>query len=260
MRRTLIVTTALALAFAASARAQDATISAALAPATPGAGSKLHVEVGGAAPELPGGALPESLTLGLQRGFALDVGTVRTRCDADHAPTGDCPAASRIGGGHALVHASGLLNTDVPAAIAIFLAEGVRAGDLASVVMRIDAGGGSRALRARLVVPATGPFGYELRATGFAAAIPTFPGVLFELRTLALDLGVRRTIATTVVKRVRVTRNGKRVTVRRKVKRKVRHDLIRNPRACAGSWTARVTIRIAGVDRPRDVAIPCSRA
>ena len=68
---------------------------------------------------------------------------------------------------------------------------------------------------------------------------------------------MRRNVTTTVIKRVKVTRNGKRVTVRRKVKRKVRHDLIRNPKTCAGSWVARVTVRVAGSDRVRDVPIPC---
>jgi hypothetical protein len=257
MRRTVFVTTALALAFASSARAQDATISASLAPATPSAGSKLHVSVGGAAPELSG-ALPESLTLGLQRGFALDVHAIATPCDAAHAATGDCPAASRIGSGQALAHASGLLNADIPATIAIFLAKRVAAGDLASVVLRVDAGGASRAVRARLIALPAGPLGYELRVTGFASAIPTLPGVVFALRTLTLDLGVRRNVATTVIKRARVTRNGKRVTVRRKVRRKVRHDLIRNPKACPGSWGARVTVRIAGTDRARDLAIACT--
>lgn len=259
MRRTIFVTTVLVLAFAGSARAQDTTISATLAPHTPAAGAKLHVAVSGAAPELSG-ALPEALTLDLQRGFALDIKTIATRCDASHAPSGDCPAASRIGSGSALVHASGLLTADIPATIAIFLADPVQAGDLASAVLRVDVGGESRAVRARLYALGSGPFGYELLATGFAAAIPTFAGVVFELRSLVLDIGVRRNITKTVIKRVRVTRNGKRVTVRRKVKRKVRHDLIRNPKACPGSWSARVTVRVAGSDRPRDIAIPCTAA
>lgn len=259
MRRTILVTAVLVLALAGSARAQDTTISATLTPNAPAAGTTLHVGVDGAAPELAG-ALPESLTIGLQRGFQLDLVAVGARCDANHAPIGDCPEASRIGSGRALARASGLLNADIPATIAIFLADPVQAGDLASVVLRVDAAGQSRAVRARLVRLATGPFGYELRATGFAAAIPTLPGVVFSLRFLTLDITARRSVTTTVIKRVRVTRDGKRVTVRRKVKRKVRHDLIRNPKTCAGSWSARVTVRISGTDRPRDLAIPCTAA
>lgn len=259
MRRTIFATAVLVLVLAGSARAQDTTISASLAPNAPAVGTLLHVGVDGAAPELAG-ALPESLTIGLQRGFELDVMAVRARCDANHARIGDCPKASRIGSGRALAHASGLLNAEIPATIAIFLADRVNARDLASVVMRVDAAGQSRAVSARLVKRATGRFGYELRAAGFAATIPTFPGVVFSLRFLALDIVARRTVTQTVVKRVRITRNGKRVTVRRKVKRRVRHDLIRNPTGCAGSWSARVTVRISGTDRHRDLAIPCSAA
>ena len=259
MRRTMLVTTALVLVLAGTARAQDTTFSSSLIPNTPGAGSKLHLSIGGAAPELTG-AVPESLTLGLQRGFKLDVATIATRCDASHATLGDCPAASRIGSGSALVHASGLVNADVPATIAVFLADPVQAGDLASVVLRVEAIGQARAVRARLLALPSGPIGYELLATGFASAIPAIPGVAIALRGLVLDIGVRRNITTTVVKRVKVTRNGKRVTVRRKVKRKVRHDLIRNPKTCPGSWVARVTVRVAGTDRARDVPIPCIAA
>ena len=259
MRRIIVVASALALAFAASAAAQDATMSASLTPNAPAVGSKLHLEVSGAAPELAG-AVPESLTLGLQRGFAVDVAAVAERCDANHAGIGDCPGASRVGSGQALVHLSGLLTADVLATIAMFLAAPLEAGDPASVVLRLDVGGQSRAVRARLVALARGPVGYELRVTGIAAAMPTIPGVIIELRTLVLDVGASRTITTTVRTRKRVTRNGKRVTIVRKVKRKVRHDLVRNPKACPGSWGARVTIHVAGSDRVRDLAVPCTAA
>lgn len=259
MRRTIFVTAALVLVLAGSARAQDTTIAASLEPNAPAAGTTLRIGVDGAAPELAG-ALPESLIVGLQRGFALDLAAVRTRCDATRAVTGDCPAASRIGGGRAMARATGLLNADIPATIDVFLADGAQAGDLASVVLRLEAAGQSRVVRARLLAPRSGPFGYELRATGFAAAIPTFPGVVFSLRFLTLDIAARRTVTTTVTKRVRVTRNGKRVTVKRKVTRRVRHDLIRNPKTCAGVWTVRVTVRVGGTDRARDVPMPCAPA
>ena len=259
MRSTIIAAAALVLllVLAASAPAQGATISAALQPNTANSGSTLHVGVSGAAPELAG-VVPESLTLGLQRGFAVDLVAFSKRCDPNHASIGDCPAASRIGGGHALVHASGLLTADVSAGLVMFLAEPIEAKDLASVVMRVDVGSRSRALRARLVAPAGGPFGYELRIVGVAATLPTIPGVVLSLRSLVLDLGARRTVTKIVRKRTRVTRKGKRVTVTRTVKRKVRRNLMRNPTTCAGSWGVRVTIRIAGSDRIRDLATPCS--
>jgi hypothetical protein len=260
LRRTMLVTTVLVLMLATGARAQDTTISAALTPNTPAAASTFGLAINGAAPELAG-AVPESLAVGLQRGFALDLGAVAGRCDASHVTTGDCPAESRVGSGSAVVHASGFINKDIPATIDIFLADPAQAGDLASVVLRVTALGQSRTVRARLLaLPAGVPFGYELLAAGFAAAVPTFPGVALALSTLNLQLGASRTVTKTVVKHVKVKRKGKRVTVKRKVKRKVRHDLIHNPATCAGSWAARVTVRVAGVDHARDLAVPCTPA
>ena len=162
--------------------------------------------------------------------------------------------------GTALVHASGIVTADVPVALAVFLGDAVQAGDFASVVLRVDVAGASKALRARLLKLASGPFGYALQVEGFAGTVPALPGVTLELRNLTLDIGAKRRVTETVTKRVRVMRNGKRVTVRRKIKRKVTRTLIRNPKTCAGSWTARVTVRIAGSDRVKDVSVPCSKA
>lgn len=257
MRKTIVVTTVLVLACATAARAQSPTIAASVTPSTPSAPSALHVAVDGAVPELAG-AVPQSLVLSLQRGFRIDLKAVRERCGDRDLATGDCPAASRIGRGTASARASGLLNADIPARIAVFLADRVHASDVAGVVLRIDVAGRSRATRARLLAVDAGPFGYELRVTGIAASIPTLPGVVFSLRSLALDVGAHRTATRTVVRRVRVTRDGRRVTVRRKVRRRVRHDLLRNPRTCAGAWAARVVVRVAGSDRARDVTMPCT--
>ena len=80
----------------------------------------------------------------------------------------------------------------------------------------------------------------------------------FQLRTLSLDIGARRSVTRTTVKRVRVKRRGRRVTVRRRVTRTVYYDLLRNPATCAGAWAMRVTLRIGGGDRVRDVRLPCT--
>jgi hypothetical protein len=258
MRRiTLTTTAALVLVLAASARAQDSTIIAGLTPNTPAAGSSAHVEVGGTAPELAG-SLPESLALGLQRGFGVDVRAVAVRCAGPAVTSGDCPAESRIGSGQAVVHASGLINQDIPATLDVFLADAVQPGDVASAVVLIRGAGLSQAVRTRLLAPATGPIGYELRIEGIAAAVPAVPGTTFALRSLSLDLGARRKATKTTYKRVRVTRNGRRVTVRRKVKRRVTYNLLRNPKTCTGAWVVRLTVRVAGADRVRDISVPCA--
>lgn len=259
MRKTIFVTTVIALALAGPAHAQQPTSAATLTPNTPAVGSILHFALTGP-PATPAGAIPDSLEIDLQRGFTLDPLAVAVRCDASHVTTGDCPAASRIGSGHAVVHASGLIVEDFPVTIDVFLADPVAPTDLASVVLRVTVAGKVRGVRARLFALPSGAFGYELLTTGFASFVPTFPGVAFALTSLTLDLGAHRTITTTVVKRKRVTRKGKRVTVRRKVTRRVRHDLVRNPPACAGGWAARATTTVGGVPSPQAITIPCAAA
>ena len=258
MRRITITTTAaLVLMLAGSAQAQDTTITGGLTPNTAGAGSHVHVEVGGTAPELAG-SLPESVSLGVQRGFALDVRAVKVRCTGSAVTDGACPAASRIGSGKAVVRTTGLLNAEVPATIDVFLADRLQPSDVASAVVVISGLGISRAVRTRLLAPASGPFGYELRLEGIAGAVPAVPGVSLALRSLTLDLGARRRVTKTTTERVRVTRDGRRVTIRRKVKRRVTYNLLTNPKTCTtGAWVVRLTVRTAGVDSLRDVAVPC---
>ena len=255
---TFTTTTALALMLAASAHAQDTTLSGGLTPNTPGAGTTVHVEVSGAAPEVAG-SLPESIALGVQRGFVLDTRAVAVRCTGAALTSGKCPSKSRIGTGRTVVSTSGLINQDIPAAIDVFLAAPVQSADVASAVVVISALGLSQAVRTRLLAPATGRFGYELRLEGIAAAVPKLPGVSFGLRSLSLDLGARRRATQTTYKRVRVTRDGRRVTVRRKVKRRVTYNLLRTPKSCSGTWVVRLTVRVAGVDRVRDFGVPCAR-
>ncbi len=256
---TLTTTAALVLVLGASAHAQDTTITGGLTPNTPGDGSRVHIEVGGAAPEIAG-SLPESIALGVQRGFVLDLRAAGARCTGDALTTGACPAKSRIGSGQAVVAASGLLNQDIPATLDVFLAGPVQQGDFASAVVLIRGAGLSHAVRTRLLAPANGPIGYELRLEGIAGAVPAVPGVNLALRSLTLDLGARRSVTKTTTKRVRVTRDGRRVTVRRKVKRRVTYNLLRNPKTCNGAWAVRLTVRVAGADRVRDVRVPCASA
>lgn len=75
-----------------------------------------------------GGALPDSLVLDLQRGFALDLAAVGRRCGRDVAAIGGCPAASRIGSGRAVASATGIFLADVPVTIDVFLTDPVQPG------------------------------------------------------------------------------------------------------------------------------------
>lgn len=261
MRRlTITTTTALVFLLAGSAHAQETTITGGLTPNKAGAGSRVHVEVASSAPTIAG-TLPESIALGIQRGFKLDVRAVRVRCTGSALMDGTCPAASRIGTGQAVVRASGFLNQDIPATLDVYLADRLQSSDVASAVVVISAVGLSRAVRTRLLAPPTGAFGYELRLEGIAAAVPAIPGVSFGLRSLKLGLGARRQVTKTTTRNVRVTRDGRRVTVRRRVRTRVTYNLLTNPKTCAtGAWVVRLTVRTAGVDSVRDVAVPCVKA
>lgn len=139
----------------------------------------------------------QSVALGVQRGFALDVRAVAVRCTGGALTSGTCLAESRIGTGEAVVRASGLLNQDIPATLDVFLAEPVEPADVASAIVVMSAVGVSRSVRTRLLAPATGSVGYELRLEGIASAVPAIPGVSFGLRSLSLDLGARRRVTKT---------------------------------------------------------------
>ena len=257
MRKITISTaTALVLMLAPAAQAQT-TITGGLTPNTAGAGSTVHIEIGGAAAELSG-QIPESIALGVQRGFAFDARAVAVRCTGTAVTSGACPAQSRIGSGQAVVHAGGFLNADIQATIDVFLADRVQPADVASAVVVVSAAGLSGVVRTRILALAGGPVGYEVRLEGIAAAVPAVPGVSFSLKSLSLDLGARRKTTKTTTKRVRVTRNGRRVTVRRKVRKRVTYHLLRNPKTCPGAWGVRLTLRVAGTDRQSDVAVPCN--
>jgi hypothetical protein len=260
MRSMITLTTAaLVLVLAAPAIAQDGTITATLSPNTPAKASKLHVGLSGTAPELAG-ALPESVALDVQRGFKLDLRSVAARCAGTALTSGDCPSSSRIGVGQAIVHAGGFLNQDIPATLDFYLADPTQAGDLASVVVVVKAAGLKGVVRTRLLTLTDAGFAYQLRLEGIASAVPTFPGVTFGLKSLSLDVGAARTVKKTVVKKVRVTRKGKRVTVRRTVRRKVTYSLLTNPRFCGTQWSVRLTVRVAGSDRSRELGVPCAAA
>jgi hypothetical protein len=257
VRRILLVTALLVASLAGPAVAQDATISATLSPSRPKTGTTLHVALGGTASAVNQG-VPSSIVLDLQRGFAIDTAAVAARCSGPAITTGACPAASRIGHGAAVAHAGGIVNQDIPATIDLFLAAPAQSGDLAGVVLRVMAIGAAKAISARLLARPSGPFGYELRVDGFSGAVPSLPGITIGLDSLTLDVGAHRNVTTTVVTRRRITRGGRRVTVKRKVRRKVRHDLLRNPKTCSGHWSVRATVTTGAANDASDLAVPCS--
>src|SRR5688500_7821342 len=55
------------------------------------------------------GRVPKSAVLSIQRGFKLDPRSRAERCSARRAESFNCPRASRIGGGQAIVTATGAI-------------------------------------------------------------------------------------------------------------------------------------------------------
>lgn len=191
------------------------------------------------------GRVPKSAVLSIQRGFKLDPRARAARCSSRQAENFNCPRASRIGGGEALVTASGAIvpggSQDFTAAIDLFLAPPIRPNDLAGIVVYVHepTTGQRGTTTARLVRRARGPYGYELRFEfGDGQAAP--PGVTIELKHLELRAGAKRT----------VTRAGRRVTF----------SLITNPAACDGTWNGQGVIRFTdGSSEQADLSSPCRR-
>jgi len=190
---------------------------------------------------------PRSIVLDILRGFKIDVRSRAARCSDAAAQSFQCPDASRIGSGSAIVNARSFFlpsgGKDLTVSIAAFLAPPAGAGDLASVVLLVNESttGTRRVLRGRLVRLASGPFGAELSidVSGIAGA-PV--GVTLKVTRFRMLVGARRTVRRVkiVKKRVR-TRHGTKVR-RKRVVRRVRYNLITNPRTCAGTWPYQVRV------------------
>jgi hypothetical protein len=225
-----------------------------LDPNTAGHGSHLTVD---AYPGDPGmGQAPRSIVVSAARGFKVDPRARAARCSAAQARNFDCPAASRIGGGTAFGHATGAIvpggRYDFKAAIKSFLAPPQKTGDVAGVVVQVSepTSGQRGTVTGRVVRVKDGPYGLELRFDNLGGAAPSYPGVTISIDHVRLRAGASRTVVRTRT----VTRDGRRVTVRRKH----RFDLIRNPPKCSGAWPFRVTIGFADHDDVTFGSAACS--
>ena len=214
-----------------------------LQPNVTGRPSTLVIEADGQ-PDQSDGRVPKSAVLSIQRGFRLDPRARSARCTQQRAEQFNCPKASRIGGGEAVVTASGAIvpggSQDFTAAIDLFLAPPERPHDLAGVVVYVhEPTTGTRGTSTgRLVPRANGPYGYELRFDDLGAGQSPPPGVTIKLKHLALKVGARRA----------VTRAGHRVV----------HNLITNPPRCNGTWHGHGTITFTdGSTAEAGLSAPC---
>jgi hypothetical protein len=208
---------------------------------------------------------PSSIVLAILRGFKIDVKSRGARCSDAAAQSFQCPAASRIGSGHAIVNARSFFlpaaGTDLTVSIAAFLARPAARGHLASVVLLVNEPitRVRRVLRGRLVRLPSGPFGHELSidVSGIAG---TPAGVTLTVRRFQMRVGARRTVRQVKIVRKRVrTRTGTRLQRKRVVRRR-RYNLITNPRACAGTWPYQVRVAFPGRESTLTGAMSCTAA
>lgn len=256
VRLTCLAVLAGALALSGPAAAESPGVSLALSPNVAGRPSTLVIGAEGGSTSMQQSMI-KSITLSVQRGFTVDPHAVRARCSAAQAKSFACPEASRIGSGQAVVTASGAIvpggSQDFTAAIDLFLAPPVQAGDLAGVVISFHEPTTNQrgTVTGRLIARSKGPFAYELQfegSVGDGGQLP--PGVTIALKRLDLRAGARRTVI-----RSHSVGQGKN---RHRVKRRVTLTLLRNPPRCNGFWKGQVVLDSSdGSSSTRSVTAPC---
>lgn len=211
-------------------------------------GSKLGTAAGGQA--------PTGARLITQKGFRFDPEAVAETCADGQA----CPAGARLGSGTANATVTFLgASRPVTAEITAYRGTPVQSGDLAGVVVDVHVPEFSQRFTAKGRV--VGGEGVELRFDDIAGAGQVPAGISFRLDRLALEIGANRTVTVTRTKTKKVrTKSGKTVRKKVKVRVKVRRDLLRTPKTCAGTWTARGVITFAdGQARTEPFTVPCRK-
>jgi hypothetical protein len=258
MRRALAIAVVLAAALAAAAGAQAPGDAVRVDPNKAGIASHFLVDVRVSEDPKAAGRSPTAAVIGSSAGFKFDPRARSERCSAERAKGFDCPANSRIGTGTAnatLVHNGGVfapqpLVIDVQA----FLAPAQQSGDLAGMVLAFkERSSGQQGTTTGRVVKSGG---VEVRFEDLAGAAQAPDGFTLRVDRIQLDVGASRTEKVTVCCKT-VRRNGKKKKVR--YKKKVRRDLIRNPRTCSGSWPYQVRLRYSASDESvRDGSVACT--
>lgn len=262
MRRRYLLVLVCLPALPASAHAQaSGDVAVALTPPAAAKPTRLSLQASGSALS-SGQEAPKSVSLLIARGFKFDSRARAARCTSEQASAYDCPAASRVATGSAEGQATVPVFGVIPfrAAIEGFLTPKVQPGDIAGVVVQASASGRRTSIQGRLVpVVGTGPFGAQLLFENFEPAPQAPPGSSAKLDRFELTVSARRRVRRVrLVKRRVKTRHGIRIKRRRKVQIK-RYYLIRNPRACTGSWPYQ--LRVTFPTRPeivRDGSVACS--
>ncbi|HEX8073414.1 MAG TPA: hypothetical protein VF545_00390 [Thermoleophilaceae bacterium] len=184
-----------------------------------------------------GGQNPDSVVVRVARGFKFDPRAVAEKCDKAHAQGNDCPAKSKIGTGTSDLTVSstnGLFPpTKTTAALELFLAPKLQSGDIAGVVAHYKEASTGRqgSITGRIVAEASGTFGLDARFDDIRASLAPPEGFNVHLDRLRASFGAHRTVK----KKVKGKHGKKKV-------KKIRRNLIRNPKTCAGSWPYEIVV------------------
>jgi hypothetical protein len=256
-RRTLALATVLAAAAAVEPAAAQTTATVRVDPSRPGKPARLVLDAAGGSSAQ---GIPQAITVLAARGFRFDRKAVAKLCEPGEAQRNSCPAESRIGTGTAEVRVDGPLPGAIGAGTyqgrsATFLAPVQQVGDLAGLVVQLTIVGQTITGTGRIIPIASGPFGIRIAFDPLPQSPPLPPGYTATLQKLHSEIAARRTERRARTKRVR--RRGK--VVRRRVVQKIRHDLIRTPKTCGGSWPVQVLVRYPDRQDVLDTPITCTR-
>lgn len=259
MRRTIsIPALATALALAAPAAAQAPGEPLRVDPPVAGKASHLLVDVRTADDPQSGGRTPQSLAMAFAAGAKFDPRARSERCSPERAEGFDCPANSQIGSGVATLTASnGPFSQQLTADLKVFLAPAVRSGDAAGVVLYFkERSTGQQGSATGRVVKTSGTFGIEVRFDDIGSEFEPPQGVTVRVDRVQADVGAFRYEKVKVCCKT-VRKNGQKRRVR--YTKKVRRDLLRNPRTCGGSWPYQVRLRYSATEESvRDGSVACT--
>jgi hypothetical protein len=259
MRRLLAASTAVtALLVAVPATAQAPGDPVRVEPAVAGKGSHAIFDVRSAEDPQANGRSPQGSVLAVTSGFKFDTRARAERCSPERAKGFDCPGDSQIGTGTVNVTASnGAFSQPLVADMKVFLAPPVQSGDAAGVVLYVkERSTGQQGTTTGRIVKTAGQFGLEVRFDDLSGAAQAPDGFTLRVDRFQADVGASRYEKVKVCCKT-IRKNGKKKKVR--YTKKVRRDLIVNPKTCAGSWAYQVRLRYSPTEESvRDGSVACS--
>jgi hypothetical protein len=193
-----------------------------------------------------------SIVVDAARGFKADPRAVSALCTAAEASARACPAASEIGHGDIKTHVTtsiGAGSGDYDILANSYLAPKQQPGDIAGVVLlastQTAAGPQYFDTTGRLLKPASGPYGVELRFDNLPAVAPPIPGVTVTVTVDSIELvaGASRRVTTGTGKQRKTTT----------------YSLFTNPATCRGRWTGKFTAVFATGTLNRKLTTGCTK-